>query len=69
VFISDYLRAVAGIDIEPQKGEVSGVGAFMLKTAPVFSLLEFTYRDPYVELEPPSTSPQKALSISSYWTR
>jgi AAA15 family ATPase/GTPase len=25
----------------------------MLKTAPVFSLLEFTYRDPYVELELP----------------
>jgi len=50
VFISDYLRAVAGIDIEPQMGGVSGVGAFMLKTAPVFSLLEFTYRDPYVEL-------------------
>jgi hypothetical protein len=53
VFISDYLRAVAGIDIEPQMGGVSGVGAFMLKTAPVFSLLEFTYRDPYVELELP----------------
>jgi len=53
VFVSDYLRAVAGIDIEPQKGEVSGVGAFMLKTAPVFSLLEFTYRDPHVELELP----------------
>jgi hypothetical protein len=52
-FISDYLRAVAGIDIEPQKGGVSGVGAFMLKTAPVFSLLVFTYRDPYVELELP----------------
>jgi len=50
VFISDYLRAVAGIDIEPQKGGVSGVGTFMLKTAPVFSLLEFTHRDPYVEL-------------------
>jgi hypothetical protein len=50
VFISDYLRAVAGIDIEPQKGEVSGVGTFMLKTASVLSLLEFTYRDPYVEL-------------------
>jgi hypothetical protein len=50
VFISDYLRAVAGIDIEPQMGGVSGVGAFMLKTTPVFSLLEFTYRDPYVEL-------------------
>ena len=53
VFISDYLRTVAGIDIEPQKGEVSDVGAFMLKTAPVLSLLEFTYRDPYVELELP----------------
>jgi len=53
VFISDYLRAVAGIDVEPQMGGVSGVGTFMLKTAPVFSLLEFTYRDPYVELELP----------------
>ncbi len=53
VFISDYLRAVAGIDVEPQKGEVSDVGTFVLKTAPVLSLLEFTYRDPYVELELP----------------
>jgi len=53
LFISDYLRAVAGIDIEPQMGGVSGVGAFMLKTAPVFSLLEFTNRDPHVELELP----------------
>jgi hypothetical protein len=53
VFISDYLRAVAGIDVEPQMGGVSGVGTFMLKTTPVFSLLEFTYRDPYVELELP----------------
>jgi hypothetical protein len=59
VIISDYLRAVAGIDIELQMGGVSGVGAFMLKTAPVFSLLEFTYRDPYVELEPPRPRPRR----------
>ena len=62
VFISDYLRGVAGIDIEPQMGGVSGVGAFVLKTAPVFSLLEFTYRDPYVELELPLDLVASSLS-------
>jgi len=65
IFAIDYTRAVTGFQIKPIVGGLKYIGNYLINVIPLFSLIEFTYQDPFVNLQlPPELTPDGLLDFS-----
>jgi len=53
VFAMDYVGALTGLQFEPVKGELEGVGFYIVNIYPLLFFIEPTFQDPYTKLQLP----------------
>jgi len=66
-FALDYTRALTGIQLESAGGELRDAGSYVVNIHPLFSLLELTIQDPYINLKlPAELAPDGLLDFSIF---
>ena len=66
-FALDYTRALTGIQLESAIGELKNAGSYVVNVHPLFSLIELTIQDPYINLQlPAELAPDGLLDFSIF---
>ena len=67
MFALDYTRALTGIQLESASGEIKDAGSYVVNIHPLFSLIELTVQDPYINLQlPAELAPDGLLDFSIF---